>query len=108
MVAIGRSPVPPGPSVVVPRTGPLEGAAPLLARQGLLPLPLHGGLLVVRPPLHLLEGAVLLHLLLERLQGLLDLVVDDRDLHAGAPARPISDPAGGRWCATGARAPSGP
>jgi uncharacterized membrane protein len=48
---------------------------------GLLARPLFGGLLVVDVALHLAEGALALHLLLERLQGLVDVVVADEDLY---------------------------
>ena len=55
----------------------------LLARQlagaahglGLLAHALLGGLLVVVPELHLAEDALALHLLLERLEGLIDIVI---------------------------------
>src|SRR4249920_1255924 len=67
--------------LLVVAAGPSRRAAALLARQGLLAFAFHGGLLVVRAPLHLLEDAVLEHLLLERLQGGLDLVVEHLDLH---------------------------
>src|SRR6266498_643632 len=60
---------------------PLHGLPPLLARLGLLALPLDGGLLVVGPLLHLLEEAVLQHALLQGLQGRLDLVVVDFHPH---------------------------
>jgi len=46
------------------------------------------GLLVVRAPLHLPKEAVLEHLLLELLQGGLDLVVEDDDFHSGRPEMP--------------------
>src|SRR5438128_4752155 len=72
-------------SVVVEGAGALECPAPLLPRLRLLPLPLDRRLLVVGAPFHLLKEAVLLHLLLERLQRGLDLVVDDLDPHSAAP-----------------------
>src|SRR4029434_7754212 len=50
----------------------LAGAAHGL---GLLAHPLLGGLLVVVPELHLPEDALALHLLLERLEGLIDVVI---------------------------------
>src|SRR4030095_16642758 len=64
---------------------PLEGLAALLPGLGRLALPFHRRLLVVRAPLHLLKEAFLEHLLLEGLQGALDLVVEDLDLHADRP-----------------------
>ncbi|MEA2757832.1 MAG: hypothetical protein QOH65_445 [Methylobacteriaceae bacterium] len=41
-----------------------------------------GGLLVVTAQLHLPEDALALHLLFERLEGLIDIVVADENLHA--------------------------
>src|SRR5262245_65548028 len=65
-----------------------HGLAALLARQRLLALALHRGLLVEGAALHLLERAVLQHLLLQSLQGGLDLIADDVDAagRAGAAA----------------------
>src|SRR5262245_22457142 len=65
-----------------------HGLAALLARERLLALALHRGLLVEGAALHFLEGAVLQHLLLECLQRRLDLVADDVDAagRAGAAA----------------------
>src|SRR6266849_3494130 len=40
------------------------------------------GFLVVPAQLHLAENALALHLLLERLEGLIDVVVTDENLHA--------------------------
>src|SRR5262249_14470386 len=62
----------------------------LLARQlagaahglGLLAHALLGRLLVVVPQLHLAENALALHFLLERLQGLVDVVVANLDQQA--------------------------
>src|SRR6266566_3792207 len=51
--------------------------APLLSGRGLFPLPLHGRLLVGDPTLHLLKQAGLEHLLLQRFERGLDLVVED-------------------------------
>jgi hypothetical protein len=59
----------------------------LLARQlaraphglGLLAHALFGGLLVVVAQLHLAEDALALHLLLERLEGLIDVVIANLD-----------------------------
>src|SRR5258707_634506 len=48
---------------------------------GLLASPLLGGLLVVDVPLHFAERALTLHLLLERLEGLVDVVVADENLN---------------------------
>src|SRR5262249_46433715 len=66
----------------------LESLSPLLASLSCLTLPLHRRLLIVLAPLHLLKEAVLQHLLLELLQGSLDLVVEDDDLHSGHPEVP--------------------
>src|SRR5215472_3341130 len=41
-----------------------------------------GGLRVVETELHLAEDALTLHLLLQRLEGLIDIVVADENLHA--------------------------
>src|SRR5438046_7905544 len=60
--------------------GPPHRLASLLAGGGLLSLPLDRRLVVGHAPLHLLEQAVLLHLLFQRLEGRLDLIVDDDDL----------------------------
>src|SRR5258708_2986713 len=49
----------------------------LLARLAL------GGLLVVAAQLHLAKDSFALHLLLERAQGLVDVVVADKNLHVG-------------------------
>src|SRR5215467_12037895 len=43
---------------------------------------LGGGLFVVSAELHLAENALALHLLLERLEGLVDVVVANENLHA--------------------------
>src|SRR5215831_17206769 len=48
----------------------------------LFPRFLGGGLFVVSAELHLAENALALHLLLERLEGLVDIVVADENLHA--------------------------
>src|SRR5713101_6272650 len=53
--------------------------APLLSGRGLFPLPLDGRLVVGDTPLHLLEQAILEHLLFQGLQGRFDLIVDDDD-----------------------------
>src|SRR5437879_6140258 len=55
-----------------PLAGELAGAAHGL---GLLAHALLGGLLVVVPELHLPENALALHLLLQRLEGLIDVVI---------------------------------
>src|SRR5256885_7113885 len=60
--------------------GPPHRLASLLAGGGLLSLPLDRRLVVGHAPLHLLEQAILLHLLFQRLEGRLDLIVDDDDL----------------------------
>src|SRR6516164_7081935 len=41
-----------------------------------------GGFFVVAAELHLAENALALHLLLQRLEGLIDIVVADENLHA--------------------------
>src|SRR5262245_34159581 len=87
-----RSTSPAGPrstdreSVVVPATCALERPPPLLPRLRLFALALDRRLLVVGPPFHLLKEPVLEHLLLQRFQRGLDLVVDDLDLHS-APSQ---------------------
>lgn len=63
----------------------LEGLPSLLASLSCLALSLHRRLLIVLAPLHFLKEAFLEHLLLELLQGGLDLVVEDDDLHSGHP-----------------------
>src|SRR5690242_16937468 len=62
----------------------LHRLAALLPRLSRLPFSFDGWLLVVSSALHLLKEAVLQHLLLELLEGGLDLVVEDLDLHAMA------------------------
>src|SRR5207247_606964 len=61
--------------------------APLLSGRGLFPLPLHGRLLVGDPTLHLLKQTGLEHLLLERFERGLDLVVEDRHPQFQRPLR---------------------
>lgn len=60
----------------------LTGAANGL---GLLAGSLLGGLLVVVPQLHLAKDALALHLLFERAQSLIDIVVTDVDLQTVSP-----------------------
>src|SRR5215467_14239818 len=68
---------------------PPHRLAPLLAGGRLLSLPLDRRLVVGDPTLHLLEQAVLLHLLFQCLESRLDLIVDDDDLRRGDhPAHP--------------------
>src|SRR5690606_22451630 len=43
---------------------------------------LFGGLFVMTAKLHLAENALSLHLLLQRLEGLVDIVIADENLHA--------------------------
>src|SRR4051812_37665146 len=43
---------------------------------------LFGGLFVMAAELHLAEDALALHLFLQRLEGLIDIVVTDENLHA--------------------------
>src|SRR5438309_16704 len=43
-----------------------------------------GGLFVVTAELHLAENTLALHLLLERLEGLIDVVIADENLHAAS------------------------
>jgi len=59
----------------------LAGAAD---RFRLLPRLLFGGLFVVPAQLHLAENAFALHLFLQRLEGLVDIVVTDENLHASS------------------------
>jgi hypothetical protein len=59
--------------------GELAGAADGL---GFLARALLGGLFVMAAKLHLAENALALHLLLERLQGLIDIIVANENLHA--------------------------
>src|SRR5262245_44843086 len=59
--------------------GELAGAADRLC---LLPGLLFGGLLVMAAELHLAENSLALHLLFERLEGLIDVIVPDENLHA--------------------------
>src|ERR1700760_1508516 len=46
-----------------------------------------GGLLVMTAKLHLAENTLALHLLLERLEGLIDVVIADENLHAASSFR---------------------
>jgi hypothetical protein len=50
-------------------------------RFGLLPRLALGGLLVIAAHLHFPEDSLALHLLLQRAQGLIDVVVTDEHLH---------------------------
>ena len=67
-------------------------ALQLLARQlagaahgfGLFAGLLLGGLFVVTAELHLAENPLALHLLLQRLEGLIDIVIADENLHAAS------------------------
>src|SRR6266404_3642835 len=43
---------------------------------------LFGGFFIVAAQLHFAENALALHLLLERLEGLVDIIVSDENLHA--------------------------
>src|SRR5437879_13713006 len=45
---------------------------------------LFGGLFVVPAELHLAENTLALHLLLQRLEGLIDIVIADENLHAAS------------------------
>src|SRR5882672_4924614 len=69
------------PSLIATEPDPLHRLAKFLSGQGLLSLSLDGGFLIVRPPLHLLEQAILEHQLFERLERWLDLIVAHVDLH---------------------------
>ena len=69
------------PSRIATERDPLHRLAKFLSGQGLLPLSLDGGFLIVLPPLHLLEQAILEHQLFERLERWLDLIVAHLDLH---------------------------
>src|SRR5262245_19436622 len=57
----------------------LAGAAD---RFRLLPGLLFGGLLVVSAQLHFAEDSLALHLFLKRLEGLVDIVITNENLHA--------------------------
>src|SRR5262247_3390339 len=59
--------------------GELAGAAD---RFRLLPGLFFRGLLVMAAKLHLAENPLALHLLLERLEGLIDVIIPDENLHA--------------------------
>src|SRR6478735_5843028 len=67
-------------------------ALPFLARQlacaahgfGLFAGLLLGGLFVVAAELHLAENTLALHLLLQRLEGLIDIVIANENLHAAS------------------------
>src|SRR4029077_11585483 len=72
--------------------GELAGPAD---RLGALACLLFGRLLVVTPQLHLAENPLALHLLLERLEGLIDVVVTDENLHAAYLSRVSELVAGG-------------
>src|SRR5436189_157009 len=50
---------------------------------------LFGGFFVMTAKLHLAEDALALHLLFQRLQGLVDVVVTDENLHAAFLMLPI-------------------
>src|SRR5262249_15188479 len=65
----------------------LHGLAPLLTCLSRFALSLDRRLLVVNPALHLLKQPVLEHLLLELLQGGLDLVVEHFDFHGSLKCR---------------------
>src|SRR5262245_21073032 len=79
--SIPLEPGSPAASVGVVGPGALKRPPPLAAGHGLLALALDRRLLVVSAPLHLLEQSVLLHLLLERLERGVDLIVDHLDSH---------------------------
>ena len=63
-----------------------------------------GGLLVMAAELHLAEDALALHLLLQHLDGLVDIVVTDENLHAVSLRSRIDEPDGGRTDGQVARA----
>jgi len=54
--------------------------------------------------LHLAEDALALHLLLQHLEGLVDIVVTDENLHAVSLRSRIDEPGGGRTDGQVARA----
>src|SRR5262249_33966179 len=56
---------------------------------------LFGGLFVVAAELHLAENALALHLLLQRLKGLVDVVVANENLHAVVPLDRLNGQGGG-------------
>ena len=78
------------PSLIATERDPLHRLAKFLSGQGLLPLSLDGGFLVVLPPLHLLEQAILEHQLFERLERWLDLIVTYVDLHGSNSLEDVS------------------
>jgi hypothetical protein len=89
----------------------LHLAAQPLARLAGLPLLLHRGLLVEAAALQLLQDALLGHLLLEDLHGLLEAVADldfdrltERAFHRGAKGYPIAWPIAS-WIRPGRRPP---
>src|SRR5581483_6338049 len=51
---------------------------------------LFGGLFVMAAKLHLAENALALHLFLERLEGLVDVIVANEHLHAVYPLHPVA------------------
>src|SRR5690606_10684970 len=57
---------------------------------GLFASPLLRRLLVAAAKLHLAEDALALHLLLQRAEGLIDVVVSDLDLHVGRSSFPTT------------------
>src|SRR3954452_806731 len=61
--------------------GELAGAA---HRFGLFAGLLLGGLFVMTAELHLAENTLALHLLLQRLEGLIDIVIANENLHAAS------------------------
>ena len=60
-------------------------------RLGALALALLAGFLEVTPELHLAEDALALQLLLQRTEGLVDVVVADGNLHLGTGSFPAVD-----------------
>src|SRR4051794_4851293 len=69
--------------------GELSGAADGL---GLLAGALLGRLFVMTAQLHLAKDALALHLLLQRLESLIDIIVADENLHALLPALGAKSP----------------
>ena len=61
--------------------------SPLPLGLGFLTLSLHRRLLVIRPPSHLLEDTRIVQFALERLEGRLNLIVQDRNHHTAPWSR---------------------
>src|SRR4051794_11862966 len=64
---------------------------------------LFGGLFVVAAQLHLAENPLALHLLLQRFEGLVDVIVTNENLHAGVPLESRVEGAGPNTTAVAGR-----